>query len=415
MLDKIIIKNILSLFSLRISNYIIPLITLPYLVRVLEPVGYGTLVFSLAIVQYFIILVNFGFDLSVTQKIAQNKNDKLKVSSIYWNVLATRLLFSFIGFIILFLSSYFSVKIAELLMILFCGYLSVFGTALFPQWLFQGKEQLGTVSLIRGGLQLSSIPFLLFFVNSPSDIWLAALISSTPSFLLVFFSSYITFKRKWIVWIIPTIEGMKEELKDAWHLFISTAAINLYTTSTTVILGVIAGPVSVAIFASANKLLQAAQGLYAPVSSSFYPRINNLILKSKLEALEMIKYLMKIQIVLTTFISLSLFIFAPFVVDLLFGSEYERSAIVLRILSLLPIVIGLSNIFGVQVLLTHGYKKEFATILMSSGIFSLTTLVPLCYLMGSEGAAISVLITEIIVTLLMLYTIKKKGIYLFKR
>lgn len=414
MLDRTIIKNISSLFSIRVAGYIIPLITLPYLVRVLEPTGYGMLGFSLAIVQYFVIVVNFGFDLSATQKIAQSHDDKLKVSSIFWNVLAARFILSIMGLVMLLVLLNVVVSLEIISSVILCAYLSVFGAALFPQWLFQGKEQLGTISIIRIVLQVLSIPFLFLFVKQVDDIWVAALIGSIPSLIIVVFSSLIIFNRKWVVWNAPSINGIRRELADGWHLFLSSAAISLYTTSTTVILGVIAGPVSVAIYVSANKLLQAAQGLYSPVSASFYPRINNLMSKSADEALVMIRYLMKIQTILTCCISIALFVFAPLVVELLFGPEYARSGVVLRILSVLPIIIGFSNIFGIQVLLTHGYKKEFTKVLISSGFISLVTLVPLCYLLNSEGAAISVVITESIVTVLMLYIVNKKEIPLFK-
>jgi PST family polysaccharide transporter len=413
MLDKTIVKNISSLFSVRVAGYIIPLFTLPYLVRVLEPIGYGTLAFSLAIIQYFIIVVNYGFDLSATQKIAQSGDDKLTVSIIYWNVLAVRILIAFFGFIFLLFLSTVIDEIDLILPILLCAYIAVFGTALFPQWLFQGKEQLGVISLIRIVLQVIIIPFIFIFVNNSDDIWIAALLSSMPSIMIVIFSTYLIIKRKWINLCLPSFNGIKNELKDGWHLFLSSAAISLYTTSTIVILGIIAGPISVAVYVSANKLLKAAQGIYAPISASFYPRINNLMKKNKEEAMVMIRYLMKIQTALTFCISACIFIFAPITVELLFGSEYLRSATILRIMSLLPLIIGLSNIFGIQVLLPHGYKKEFSVILLSSGLISLLTLIPLCYFLDAEGAAISVVITETIVTLLMLYTIRKKKIPLF--
>lgn len=414
MLDKIIIKNISSIFSTRVAGYIVPLITLPYLVRVLEPIGYGTLGFSLAIIQYFIVTVNFGFDLSATQKIAQSHNDKFFISSIYWNVTAARLLISIVGLAVLLILSNFVLSLGAILPILLCAYLSVLGAALFPQWLFQGKEQLGTISLIRILLQSLSIPFLFIFVNKTEDVWIAALISSLPSLFIVIFSSYIILKRRWIVWQSPSFNGIKNELEDGWHIFLSTAAVSLYTTSTTVILGVIAGPVSVGIYVSANKLLQAALGICSPISASFYPRINNLMSKSKDEALAMIRYLMKIQTILTCSISVGLFIFAPLVIELLFGLEYERSSTILRIMSVLPIIAGFSNVFGVQVLLTHGYKKEFSKSLMFSALISFVTLIPLCYLLNSEGAAISVVITELTAALLMFYTIRKNNIPLFK-
>lgn len=76
MFDHVIIKNILSLFSIKVASYIIPLVTLPYLVRVLEPQGYGLLGFSAAIMQYFAIATSYGFDLSATNKIAKENSKK---------------------------------------------------------------------------------------------------------------------------------------------------------------------------------------------------------------------------------------------------------------------------------------------------------------------------------------------------
>ncbi|RPA38336.1 flippase [Shewanella frigidimarina] len=415
MLDSVIIKNISSLFSLRIAGYIIPLITLPYLVRVLEPVGYGTFAFCLAIIQYFSIAVNYGFDLSATKRIAESKNDKIKISLIYWNILFARLLIAITGFGVLCLLPFLFEGIDAIFFILLISYLTVLGDAIFPQWLFQGKEQLGKISIIRVVSQLISIPLLFLLVKSPEDIWITALLTTLPPLITALVSSYLIRSRRWVVWCKPTFSEMKGQLADGWHLFISSAAISLYTTSTTVILGVIAGPVSVAVYVSANKLLQAGLSVYSPLTASFYPRINSLMAESKAKAVELIKYVLKLQIKITLLIGLGMYFFSPFAVKILFGEEYERSADILQIMSVLPFIIGLSNVFGVLVLLTHNYKKEFSIILMLSGLFSLISLVPLSYFYDAEGAAISVVITESIVTLLMFFTIKKYQIPVFKK
>ncbi|WP_152598444.1 oligosaccharide flippase family protein, partial [Aeromonas lacus] len=83
-MDKTLFKNIASLFGIQGMNYLIPLITLPYLVRVLDPIGYGSLGFALAIVQYCCMLTDYGFNWSVTQQIAVYRDDKLKVSKLFW-------------------------------------------------------------------------------------------------------------------------------------------------------------------------------------------------------------------------------------------------------------------------------------------------------------------------------------------
>jgi O-antigen/teichoic acid export membrane protein len=413
MLDKRLLKNISSLFSIQVAGYILPLITLPYLVRVLEPEGYGVLGFTLAFIQYFVILINYGFDLSATQKIAQFVDDKKYISTLFWNVLTVRVIASVLCFIILYGLTLLSSQLYELRVIVLTSYIAVIGAALFPQWLFQGKEQLGIISTARILLQLLAVPLIFLFVEDKNDILLAVLFSVLPSFIVSIFSAILIKKRCWITWCKPTVAGMIKELYEGWHLFISSAAITLYTTSIIVVLGFVSGPESVAVYVAANKLLQAAFGVYTPISAAYYPRINSLIKKSKTEALVVIKYLMKIQFILTLVITLGLLFMSPYIIPILFGADYAQSIIIIQILSVLPIVVGLSNIFGVQVLISFGYKKEFSKVLIFAGGMSLICLYPLCYWFSAEGAALSALISETMVTLLMLSLVIKKKIPLF--
>jgi len=412
-LDKTLIKNITSLFSIKIASYLIPLVTLPYLVRVLEPVGYGQLGFAIAIINYFVILVNYGFDLSATQKIAQCNNDIVKVSKIFWNITFVRAFAAIIGAGLLYLSTVISADLYAIRDLLFFCYITVIGIALYPQWLFQGKEQLGLISSSQIIFQVLNIPLLFLFVNIKEDAGKAALISSLPTLLTFLYSVHLIKKRKWIEWCQPSINCMVKELKDGWHLFISSAAISIYTTSIIVVLGFVSGPESVAIYVAANRLLKAALGIYTPISAAYYPRINTLMKESKSKAIESIKYLMKMQFILTLLISASLLFFSPLVIPLLFGEQYIESIFILQLLSCLPIVVGLSNIFGVQVLITFGFKKEFSKVLIFVGFFSLFALFPLCYYFSTTGAAMAAILSELLVTVLMLWVVIEKRIPLF--
>lgn len=413
MFDKSLLKNISSLFGIKIASYLIPLITLPYLVRVLEPSGYGQLGFAMAFIQYFIVLVNYGFDLSATQKIAKCKNNKTEISKVFWNVICIRFIAAIAGLIILYPLTFIFKELYAIQTTLLLFYLNVFGAALLPLWLFQGKERLGIISSAQIVLQILSVPLIFLFVGSKDDIDKAAIILSIPSLLMCAYSAYLINKRYWINWQKPTLNKILNELYDGWHLFISSAAISLYTTSIVVVLGFVSGPESVAIYVAANKLLKAAFGIYTPISAAYYPRINALMSKSKLEALTVIKYLMKIQFLLTLFISAGLLIFSPVVIPILFGEDYYQSIVILQLLSCLPIIVGLSNIFGVQVLISFGFKKEFSKVLIISGVVSLMFLFPLCYFLSSQGAALAAITSELLVTLLMFIVVIKKKIPLF--
>lgn len=414
MFDKVLIKNITSLFGIKVASLIIPLVTLPYLVRVLGVEGYGYLGFSLAITQYFILVVNYGFDLSATSSIAKIKNNKSAISRIFWSIILIRVISTIISLIILLAISLYVPDINKILPILLSCFLTVIGIALFPQWLFQGKEQLGFISTARIILQIVSIPLLFLFIKDGNDIWKAAVINSIPFLGIAIVSIFILIKRRWVCWYKPSINDLKNELVDGWHIFISTAAINLYTSSVTVVLGIMSGPVSVGYFTAADKIIKVVLGLYAPISNAFYPRINSAVSESKDAAVKLIYQLSKIQITISALTSFTILFMGEWIVELLYGDGFSNTLNLLKILCWLPIVIGLSNIFGIQTMITFGYKKEFSKILIISGVFSVFLLIPLIYFYNEYGAALSVLITETLVTILMWAFIRKNEILKLK-
>ena len=100
-MDKSVIKNIAALVGVQGANYIIPLITLPYLVKVLGPIGYGGLNFSLAFIQYFSLLADYGFNLSITKQISVMQNNKEKISELFWTAMLCKLGLAILGFVML--------------------------------------------------------------------------------------------------------------------------------------------------------------------------------------------------------------------------------------------------------------------------------------------------------------------------
>ncbi|MFM4990455.1 flippase [Aeromonas veronii] len=412
-MDKTLFKNIASLFGIQGMNYLIPLITLPYLVRVLDPIGYGSLGFALAIVQYCCMLTDYGFNLSATQQIAVHRDDKQKVSKLFWSVLSCKVGMAILSVLAVSIAIYFVPKLNDLSLIIYSGLLMVLGNVLFPIWLFQGKEKMGWIAISNITARLLAIPLIFIFVNKPEHAYIAALITSLTTILAGCIGLYFVWRQKWVVWYKPTRADLVEMLKGGWHIFLSAATSSLYTTGTTLILGFMSGPVSVGYFVAADKLRQAIQGLISPLSQSFYPRVNATLAKNKNDGLVLIRKILKIQGFFSFSLSMMTFSLSSIIVSVVYGENYQSSVNVLMFLAWLPFIIGVANVLSIQTLIGFGYKREVSRVYILFGVLSVFFCMPLSYKYNEIGAAISLCSVELLITFVMTSIILRKKINLF--
>ncbi|MDD2870761.1 MAG: flippase [Candidatus Gracilibacteria bacterium] len=410
--NKTIVGNIFSLGTLQIFNYIIPLITLPYVLRILGPEKFGVVAFMGAFVGYFLIIVNYGFSLTTTRDISIHREDNKKISEIFWNVISIKLILSILSFIFsLIIVFSFEIFSNEYLVFLF-SFIMIFGDVFFPIWMFQGMEKMKYITIINVIVKSLFLLPIFIFVKTIDDYYLVPLISSL-SFITTGIIAFIMAIRVFrIQFVAPSVEVMKYQLVEGWHVFVSTLFISLYTTSTTFILGLFTNNTVVGYYSSAEKVVKAFQGLVGIISQAAYPNVAQKLKGSKDKTIE---FLQKITIIIggiTFIMSITLFIGSELIVNLLFGKEFLNSVAILKILSFMPFIIGLASIFINLTMLNFGYKKEVSKIYIKYAIISIFISIPLTLLYNGVGMAISVLLTEIFITLDVFFFLKKKGINL---
>jgi len=400
-----------SLFVLQGANYLLPLITIPYLVRVLGPDNFGRISFAQAFIQYFVVLTDYGFNLSATREVAIRRNDPERLSSLFSAVMVVKTGFMGVGFILLLLIIALVPIFKRDWPLYVIVYLAaVLGNVILPVWLFQGLERMRSMISIIIISRFVGIVLIFAYVRSSGEYLLAAALQSSSLILAGILAFTIIPRIEKLHLVCPTLTELRYVLSDGWHIFLGTASVCLFTNSNVFVLGLITNPTSVGYFSAAEKLVRAVTGLTIPIAQAVYPHIAALASNSRDAAYVFIRRLIRIQGIFTLVLSLLLFLFADPCVTLLFGNQFKASIALVKWMALLPFIIGLNNILGTQVMLNFGMQKIFGRILIVVGILSIGLMIPMTIWLDAEGVAITIFIAEFAQMMTMIVILKRLGI-----
>lgn len=405
---KRLATNIFSLGVLQGVNYILPLLTLPYLVRVLGPEYFGLLAFATATIAYFVLITDYGFNLSATRQISICRDDRTKVIEVFSSVMTIKIGLMLVSFTLLSLLIFSFEKFNQHWQVYYISFGMVVGQALFPVWLFQGMEHMKYITYLNIGAKLFFTVCIFIFVREQADYLLVPLLTALGFIVAGVLSLYLIKKEFSVGFAIQPWKNIKFQFIDGWHVFFSSISISLYTVSTIFILGLFGNNTVVGYFAAADKIVQAVKGLYVPVSQAVYPLISKKIHEDRQTGLVFIKKLTKIIGSSMFAISLLLFLLADQIVSLLLGTQYQQSILLLKVMAFLPFIIALSNIYGIQTMLNFGYKQAFSRILATAAAIGILLGFLLVPTYQENGSAATILIVELFVTTTMFFYLKRK-------
>ncbi|MCJ7648704.1 MAG: flippase [Candidatus Lokiarchaeota archaeon] len=409
---KTLIQNFFSLSALQFFNYLFPLITLPYVVRVLGPEKYGLVNFAAAFVGYFVTISDYGFNLSAIRQISVNRDDQNEINKVFISVISSKILLGILSFVILIITILsFEIFRNEYLLYLISFGL-VISTILFPFWLLQGLEKMKYIPLIHIIPKIIGTILIFTIITNTDDFLLYALILSGVQLSIGIIGLLFAIRMIKLKWISPSINNIKTQLSDGLEIFKSTIAINLYTNSNTFILGLLTNNEVVGYFSAADKIRIFFQSIFSPVSQSVFPFVNYLLRESKEKLISFNQKLLKFQAFTGIVISVLTFIFAEQIVYLILGDSYIGSVLILRIICWLPFIIYISNIYGIQTMLPLGFDKQFFNIVALAAIINLTITFLLVPFYQAIGISIAVLVTETFVTISMILFLYKKQVKL---
>ncbi len=407
-LYKKIIRSLTSLSVLQAANYLFPLIILPYVVRILEPEKYGLVQFAAALNIYFLIICDYGFNLSGTKAVSVHREEKEKLSQIFSSILLIKTAL-FIVAIILLAAIVFSIeKFRADYLVYFASSGMLIGSVLFPLWLFQGLEKMKYITIIHVIVRTLTTALIFLLIRTEADYITLALLNSLTQVLIGVGGIITALTILKVKFIFPPLKIIKEQLHDGWYLFLSSISINFYTTSNTFILGILTNNTFVGYYAAADKIRMAFQGVQSIWAQTVFPHINKLLNESYDKFITFNKNLLKYQTQVLFLISLILFLFAEKIVLLLLGQQFSESIFVLKILAILPFLSSFTTIFAVNMLVPLDQKNDFMKTFLAAGIIGLISALVLIPLYKQNGAAIAIVLAEVTAASLSFWYVKRK-------
>lgn len=405
--NKKLINNFFNLGSVQILEMLLPLLTVPYITRIIGFDKVGVIAFSSAIIGYFGICINYGFNLTGTKQVAQNKDDKNYINSVFLEILYSKLLIIAACFLVLLLLLLFPKFQNESII-----YLLIFGNIVFqnliPTWFLQGFQDLNFSTKVNIVFKIISTILVFLFVKEKDDYWLVVFFPFIQSLISLIFINYYIQKNYSIKLKKISYKEILSQLNEGKYIFLSQVKISFFNNFNILILGLLLDNKAVGIFSSADKVIKIVSAMQIPVVSALFPYFSALLKKDLKSGYGKLTKFALLGTVIYSIIILFLWLLAPYISEVLFGSEIKVIATLIRIMSFIPLFVYLNNLYGTQFLLNIDGDKKFLVNLIIAAAFNCIVLIPLTFYFNVNGTAISILLTEFIVLLLMYTSSKKK-------
>lgn len=424
-------KNYIFNLVYQIFTLIVPLITTPYISRVLSAEGVGQYSFTNSLQSYFAIVAALGFGYYAQRQIAFFQSDKREQSKIFWEIIIIR--FFSVGLAIsLNLVLCFAGVYQEYEQLMFWWTINILAIGFDITFLLQGNEDFGRIVGRNVLIKIVSIILIFVLVKKQSDVWLYVILTSLASLLgnmslWFYLPKYLTkVKRselKPMRHLVPTIK-----------LFVPTIAISIYTILDKTLIGVfVRGTYTVSevqivdgvetvvevvkkysdlengYYEQSEKIVKVCMTVITALGTIMVPRNSMLHKEGKEEDLKRNFYFALNYVwVLGIPMMLGLAAVAPNLIPWFLGDGYDKCILLMQLFTPLIIFIGLSNVFGAQYLIPTGRDKKFTIGILAGSAINLILNCSLIPFYWSYGAVIASLIAEFAVTFVMYLLIRKE-------
>ncbi len=399
--NKRLFYNVQNLFFFQATNYILPLVTIPYIVRVIGPEKFGILSFAEALNQYFVMITEYGFNITGTQQISLERDRAASRNAIFSSITAVKLLLMVLCALVLILLLIFVESLRRDWAVYLLYFSMVPANVLLSYWFYLGMEEMHYLNYPNLITKLGYTAGIFLFLHREEDFYLVPLFYG--GFMVVggIVSAAVIFRKFKIKWEKPSRRDIFDCLKKGWSIFVSTFAINLYRRSNVFLLGLFASKEAVGFYSAGEKIVVVLQSLFNPVIQAFYPFISRKKKLSARHSLKSIFFLIKWLGGGTALLAIAIIIFAKPLTLLALGDKFLPSVRVLQIAALVISLGVLNYVLGIIFMTNFDFEKEFSRRVMVTGLLNIILCSMLSYFFLEIGAAIAFVFAEFFLLILL--------------
>lgn len=405
---KRLLSNFFSLSILQAFTYILPLLTLPYLVRVLGVDKFGLVMFAQSFIMFFAILVDYGFNLSATREIAIHRDNKEKLTEIFSSVMMIKFILIGVSFVILSIIVFSFEKFSSDWELYYLTFLWVIGQALFPIWYFQGQERMKYITIVNVASKLIFTIAIFIFIQNENDYILVPIVNGFGFIVGGILSLWIVNKNFNQKFELQSYQTMLVHFKDSSQFFLSRVSVSIYTSANAFVLGLFTDTTTVGYYSIAEKLYMAMQGFYAPITQTLYPYV------AKERNIKLFKKIFYAVVSLNILGIVFLYFFGEYIFTLLFTQQIGGESIkVFNILLIANLIVVPSILIGYPFLGALGFARYANKSVINGSIIHLLglTLLAITNTITIYNVALMIIITELVVLGLRTFWIKENKLW----
>ncbi|KQB44188.1 Polysaccharide biosynthesis protein [Flavobacterium daejeonense] len=396
-------KNFVYNILLSVTQVLFPLITFSYVARIIQPDGVGTVSFVESICRYAILIAALGIPIYGVREVAKCKEDKIKLNQLFNELVIIHLLTTIFTILVYILMVFNIDKFYQNISFYILGIAMILSNVFVIEWYFQGIGDFKFITIRTLVIRTITTISVFFLVKNSQDsiyFFLLAVLTNVLNGIINFWYAQKTIELNFNVELVR----LKKHLIPLFYIFSTTLSISIYVLLDTIMLGFLSSENAVGFYSMALRISKIPMLFVGALGTVLIPQLAYSYGQNNLE--EFKKLISKSVIFVISFSIPIIFLLLGVSKNLIVvfaGSEFAEATMTLQILSVVVLLIGMSNIFGLQILTPMGKDKYLTISVVMGTITSVVLNFFLIPLFQEVGAAISNIITECLVTAATFY------------